>query len=99
MGAALLRIVALSNPLSNARFVYNNALRCAGDSRYTAFSTMAGVLVVRPLLAAVLVYGCGMGLTGVWIALVSDAVVCYVLGRRRWHSAKWEGIKLMEKQA
>lgn len=99
VGAALLRIVALSNPLSNARFVYNNALRCAGDSRYTAFSTMAGVLVVRPLLAAVLVYGCGMGLTGVWIALVSDAVVCYVLGRRRWHSAKWEGIKLMEKQA
>lgn len=99
VAASLLRIVALTNPLSNARFVYNNALRGAGDSRFTAVSTLAGVLVARPLLAAVLVYGLHLGLTGVWLALVSDAVICYALGNRRWHSTKWEGIRLMGEQA
>ncbi len=99
VAASLLRIVALTNPLSNARFVYNNALRGAGDSRFTAVSTLAGVLIARPLLAAVLVYGCGLGLTGVWLALVSDAVICCALGSWRWRSPKWEGIRLIEEQA
>ena len=93
--AHVLGIVALSNPLSNARFVYNYALRGAGDSRYTAVSTTLGILIARPLLAAIFVYGLHMNLVGLWLALVSDAVICGILGMVRWHSSHWEKIKLL----
>ena len=94
MASQVLKIVALSNPVSNARFVYNSALRGAGDSRYTARITFIGILLTRPLVALVTVYVFHLGLTGVWIALVSDAVVCYLLARRRWVTEKWALIQV-----
>lgn len=92
--AGVLQIVAIVNPISNARFVYNSALRGAGDSRFTALATTAGILVTRPVIAAVLVYGFDMGLPGLWIALSSDAIVCYILGKIRWQRGKWAYIKV-----
>ena len=92
--AMVLQIVAIVNPISNARFVYNSALRGAGDSRYTAFTTTAGILVTRPIIAALLVYIFDWGLVGLWIALSSDAIVCYILGKIRWHKGTWANIKV-----
>ena len=90
----VLKIVALSNVISNSRFVYNSALRGAGDARFTAKSTFLGILVARPLVASVLVYVFHLGLVGVWIALISDAVLCYILGAHRWKSGHWATIKV-----
>ena len=92
--AMVLRIVAVVNMTSNARFVYNSALRGAGDSRYTAFTTTAGILVTRPIVASLLVYVFDLGLSGLWIALSSDAIVCYILAKIRWHKEKWAYIKV-----
>ncbi|MCL1796229.1 MAG: MATE family efflux transporter [Clostridia bacterium] len=94
MVAQVLTIVSVSNPTSNARFVYNSALRGAGDSRYTAIITFIGILLVRPLVSAVLVYVFHMGLVGIWIALISDAVVCFVFARRRWFTESWATIRV-----
>ena len=94
MAGGVLQIVALSNPLSNARFVYNSALRGAGDSKYTARITFAGILLTRPIVAVLTVYVFHLDLTGVWIALVSDALVCYFLARRRWFTDKWATIEV-----
>lgn len=94
MAASVLQIVALSNPLSNARFVYNSALRGAGDSKYTARITFVGILLTRPLVAILTVYVFHLDLTGVWLALVSDALVCYFLARRRWFTGKWALIEV-----
>ena len=70
------------------------ALRGAGDSKYTARITFVGILLTRPLVAVLMVYVLHLGLTGVWIALVSDALVCYFLARRRWFTGKWATIKV-----
>ena len=94
MVAIVLKIIAISNPTSNARFVYNSALRGAGDSRYTAVVTFIGLLLVRPLVAYLLVFVFDFALIGVWIALVSDAVVCYILAKHRWHQGKWAEIRM-----
>ena len=94
MAGGVLQIVALSNPLSNARFVYNSALRGAGDSKYTARITFVGILLTRPLVAILTVYVFHLDLTGVWLALVSDALVCYFLARHRWFTDKWAAIKV-----
>ncbi len=94
LAASVLRIVALANPISNTRYVYNASLRGAGDSRFTAVSTFLGILVVRPLLAYILVFIVKLDLIGVWIALVSDALVCYALGKWRWKQGKWAALKV-----
>lgn len=94
MVAMVLKIIALANVISNARFVYNSALRGAGDSSFTAFTTFLGILVTRPIIAWLLVYQIHMGLVGVWIALISDAVLCFILGWLRWKRGKWETIRV-----
>ena len=35
-----------------------------------------------------------LGLTGVWIALCSDGVICFLLARYRFLKGKWETIKV-----
>ena len=59
---------------------------------FTAISTFIGIVFIRPLVAVVLVYAFHIGLVGVWIALVSDALVCYALAIWRWKSEKWASI-------
>jgi putative MATE family efflux protein len=95
--ANMLKIIALANPVSNARFVYTAALRGAGDSRFAAVITFVGVLLIRPLISLVLIVPClpfQIGLAGVWIALSSDGLVCFVLSRFRFLRGKWETIKV-----
>ncbi len=94
LAAMVLRIIAVANPLSNTRFVYNSALRGAGDARFTAVSTFLGIVVVRPLVAVTLVFGLKMDLIGVWIALVSDAMLCYALAKWRWKTGRWAEIRV-----
>ena len=95
LAADMLKIIALSNPISNARFVYVSALRGAGDSRYMAIMSFIGVLLVRPVVSEILVRRVfDFGLSGVWIALVSDIVLCYVLALVRYRNGKWMSIKV-----
>ena len=97
LAAQMLRIIAIVNPISNARFVYVSALRGAGDSLFAVVITFVGVALVRPvisygLIAPMLPFQ--MGLAGVWIGLSSDSVVCFVLSRVRYVRGKWAAIKV-----
>lgn len=94
LAATVLKIIAVANPLSNTRFVYNAALRGAGDARFTAISTFLGIVVIRPLIAFLLVFVIKLDLIGVWIALISDALLCYGLAKWRWKSGKWAMIRV-----
>ena len=97
LAANMLKIIAVVNPISNARFVYLAALRGAGDSRFAAVVTFVGVLLVRPVISMVLIapqLPFRLGLAGVWIALSSDGIVCYFLARLRFLRGKWEAIKV-----
>jgi len=94
LAADMLKIIAISNPVSNARFIFVSALRGAGDARFMAVITFIGVLLVRPLLSLLLTNVFDMGLYGVWIALVSDSLLCFVLSGLRYRSGKWITLKV-----
>jgi putative MATE family efflux protein len=97
LAANMLKIIALANPISNARFIYNSALRGAGDSRFVAVITFVGVLLIRPLISLILIIPqlpFQLGLAGVWIALSSDGLVCFGLSLLRFKQGKWETIKV-----
>ena len=94
MAASVLKIMAVANPLANARFVYTSALRGAGDARFTAWITFVGVLLIRPIMSYLLINLFHLGLTGVWIALVSDSLSCCLMAFLRYRGGKWTKINV-----
>ena len=85
----MLKIIAVANPISNARFVYVSALRGAGDARFMAIITFVDALLVRPLVSILLINFLNMGLSGAWIALLSDGVICFIISMIRYRKGKW----------
>jgi putative MATE family efflux protein len=93
-GARLLRFVALIQPLHASQFILAGALRGAGDTRFVAVISFVTILVVRPVLAAVLVFVFDMGLTGAWLALAADQLLRAALTIGRYRSARWKQIRI-----
>jgi putative MATE family efflux protein len=91
--ARMLKIIALSNPFSNARFIGLAALRGAGDSKFAAVVTFVTVIFLRTVLSFLLTLA-GLGLDGVWIALASDGVVAFFLAQGRYRRGKWAEIEV-----
>ena len=94
LAADMLKIIAIANPIVNARSVYLSALRGAGDARYVAVISFIGMILIRPLTALLLVNVFEMGLTGVWIALSSDFVITCFITMIRYKRGKWTLIKI-----
>ena len=94
LAADMVKIIAIVNPIMNARFIYASALRGAGDSKSAAIVTFIGVLLVRPLVALLLVNVIGMGLTGIWIALSSDFIISCAVIAIRYRKGKWTQLEI-----
>jgi putative MATE family efflux protein len=92
LASDMLKIIAVVNPIMNARYTYAGALRGAGDAKSIALVTFIGILVVRPLVALLLVNVLKIGLTGIWIALSSDYVIGCVVIWFRYRKGKWTKI-------
>ena len=70
-----------------------NVLRAAGDTRYTMTVSMVSMLILRLGASYLLVYGFGLSLLGVWIAMHLDWIargVCFVarFSRNKWLEKK-----------
>ena len=92
LSADMLKIIAIVNPVMNARSVHASALRGAGDAKFLAIVSFIGMVVVRPLTGLLLVNVFNMGLTGVWIALSSDFVTSFFITLFRYRQGKWTNI-------
>ena len=94
LAADMLKIIAIINPIMNARFIYAAALRGAGDAKSIALVTFIGVLLIRPLVALLLVNVLDFGLTGVWLAFSADFVVSFFVIWIRFRKGKWSLIEI-----
>lgn len=90
MGSEALRIQCFAEVFSAATMCISGILRGAGDVRYSTFSSIVGMWVVRIPLAIVLVRVIGLGLNGVWIPMAVDWVVRCALMTYRYRSGKWK---------
>lgn len=87
--AKVLRIIAPVEPLFATFIVMAGALRGAGDTKFPMFLCLGCMWGVRVVAAPILVFGLGVGLTGVWTAMGCD-LVCRGLGCiLRWRSGRW----------
>ena len=94
MGAMIFWLVALLQPLQSSQQVVAGALRGAGDTKAVAGAMFVGLVIIRPVVSATLVLGAGLGLVGVWIAMIADQGTRSIFTMWRFINDKWQTIKV-----
>ncbi|HUP28503.1 MAG TPA: MATE family efflux transporter [Chloroflexia bacterium] len=107
LGNDAMKVIAFSQPPLALAFVLAGSLRGAGDVRFPMVVTTIAVWVVRLPIGAFLglptvcvpftntcMPGLGLGLPGIYAALIVEASFRAVLMFRRFASGKWESMKV-----
>jgi putative MATE family efflux protein len=76
-------------------FALPNALRAAGDAKYTMVVGSASMWIVRVLGAYFFTFVMGMGPAGVWLAMGCDFISRGASFMLRWRSGKWRKNKVI----
>ena len=76
-------------------FTLPNALRAAGDARFTMICSVASMWICRVIMSYVLAQGLKMGVMGVWIAMFMDWVVRAVIFLIRFRGSRWTQKKII----
>ncbi len=70
-------------------FVLPNALKAAGDVKYTMVCSISSMLIMRVIFSYIIGVGFNLGAIGVWCAMIMDWIVRSVLFFTRYKSRKW----------
>jgi len=86
-----LRIIVISIPFEVINQVITGALRGAGDTRFPMYMTTLGHWLIRLPLIILFIGPLGLGLNGIWFAMIAETTVRAVLNilhfRRSFHPA------------
>lgn len=77
-------------------FIIPSAFRAAGDSRFTSVTSMLTMWLFRVAFGYILGITFGMGITGVWIAMLAEWGVRGIIFLVRFRGDKWYAHKLIE---
>ncbi len=102
----VLLIAAAACVFQNIQWVNTGILRSAGDSKFTATTSLFSVAIIRPLISYALIYLCfthvdsngniiqGLGIYGAWIAQLIDQIMRMTCNILRFKSRKWTKISV-----
>jgi putative MATE family efflux protein len=93
-GMYALRGCAILEPPLALYFVLVGALRGAGDTRYVLLAQGASIWLVRIPLAYALAIPAGLGLVGVWTAIIVDMSIRAILLGLRFRSGAWKLVRV-----
>lgn len=93
-GVAVLWLCTAVLPILALRMILAGSLRGAADTRFVTVSTFFSMTVMRPFLAWLFSGPLGLGLMGIWMALVADNLVRWVCVHLRFEQGKWKRILL-----
>lgn len=80
--------------LQISQIIYGGALRSGGDVKFALYSTIISVSIVRTAATLILVNVFNMGLDGIWIGILVDQLLRYILLRYRFKTGLWTEIKI-----
>ena len=80
--------------LQISQVIYSGCLRGGGDTKFVAFVSLISVTIFRPISAWVFCYPIGWGLIGVWIGLVIDQTLRFLMTSIRFKGGKWTKIRI-----
>lgn len=90
----VLRFIAFFQPFSALVQVLTCALQGAGDTKFSMYSTFAGIWGIRLCLGYYLGVVLELGLMGVWYAYALDLVLRGTILHWRFRKGKWMNIEL-----
>jgi Na+-driven multidrug efflux pump len=93
-GMYAMRGCALIEPPLAGYFVLSGALRGAGDTRFVLLAQAVPIWLVRMPLAFRLGLTFGLGLSGVWAAMILDVTARAMLLALRFRGGKWKWLRV-----
>ena len=94
MGVLICRFMTVIILLQISQIIFTGTRRAAGDVRYTLVVALISVTVIRTVVTFLLVVVFRLGLTGVWIGILSDQCSRFCLMGRRFRQGKWVDLKI-----
>ena len=94
MGVLICRFMTVIILLQISQIIFTGTLRAAGDVRYTLGVALLSVTLIRTLVTFLLVVVFRLGLTGVWIGILSDQASRFSLMAIRFRKGKWVDLKI-----
>lgn len=88
-GVGALVVIGFAQPAQAVNFTMGGALRGSGDTRFTLTTTIVNWFLVRLPLAVLFAFPLGLGLGGIWLAILVDYCVRAVILSLRFRSGKW----------
>lgn len=89
-----LKIMAISQPFLAYVMVLAGALRGAGDTKFVMWVTLIGTWGSRVVIAWFLGIYLGLGLRGVWLAMVTDNLIRAAMMVTRYRKGHWKTIRV-----
>ncbi|HHU55784.1 MAG TPA: MATE family efflux transporter [Acholeplasmataceae bacterium] len=90
----LLPLAAFVMLPQSIQWVTTGILRGAGDTKYTARTSMISVMIIRPIFSYTLCYIVGLGIIGSWIGMFVDQTIRCVFNNIRFINLKWMKINV-----
>ncbi|MFC4100573.1 MATE family efflux transporter [Paenibacillus xanthanilyticus] len=97
--AIVAQVILISIVLETGRagnLVLVNALRAAGDAKFTVYMGFISMVLMSLPLGYLLVFQLDLGLVGIWLAIAADEWLRAVIMWVRWRSRRWESRSLVE---
>lgn len=89
-------LIAITQPIFwSISFILPSALRAAGDSNFTSLTSLLSMWLLRVILGYVLALPMGLGIMGVWIAMVTEWGIRGAIFLWRFRGEKWYKRKLI----
>lgn len=93
-GVTIMQVLSCVIFLQIPQVIFNGCLRGAGDTRYTALTSLLSVTFVRPFFGWLFCFPCGLGLFGAWAGLFLDQLCRFILSYLRFRKGKWTQIQV-----
>ncbi|MCH4021230.1 MAG: MATE family efflux transporter [Erysipelotrichaceae bacterium] len=89
LGVLISRFIIVIAVFQISQVIYGGCLRGAGDVRYCLFASLLSVTLIRTIVTWMLTSMIPLGLTGIWLGVLSDQVSRFVLLRHRFEKGEW----------
>lgn len=93
-GVLISRFIIVIALFQISQVIYGGSLRGAGDVKYCLFASLLSVTIIRTIVTWLLTSVFTLGLTGIWIGVLSDQFSRFVLLRHRFEKGEWTTLRI-----
>lgn len=93
-GVLISRFIIVIALFQISQVIYGGCLRGAGDVKYCLFASLLSVTLIRTIVTWMLTSVFALGLTGIWLGVLSDQFSRFVLLRYRFEKGEWTQLRI-----